>query len=150
MSSISSISPAAGPDLIGNQITPDQFAHDFNAIGAALQSGDLSTSRSALSRFQQDLPSSIHPPFGGNGRANTDYQRMTKDLESGDLMGAQSAFTSLQNDLQAAGAAQTHEDHHHHGGSSTAPPATPAGGTAVISSANSAGGNGGGVLNATA
>jgi hypothetical protein len=150
MSIISSVSSTASPDLVANQNAPVQFVKDFNAIGTALQSGNLSSAQSALSRFQQDLPSSIHPPFGGNGRANTDYLRMTSDLQSGDLLGAQRAFTNLQNDLQEAGVAQTHKDNRQPGGSSAPLPAMRANGAATISGADNEGGNDGSVLNATA
>ena len=96
-----------------------QIVQDFNSIGTALQSGNLSTAQSALATFQQDLQNnsqtSTTQPFGNNSQANTDYQSLTSALQSGDLSGAQKAFSSLQTDLQGAGAGKAHKGHHHHG-----------------------------------
>jgi len=149
MSNISSVSSTAYSVQTPNQNAFVQFFHDFNAIGKALQSGSLSTSQSALSTFQQDLPASTNQPFGDNSQANTDYLRLTSDVQTGNLSDAQKAFASLQNDLQGAGLAKTHKAHHHDF-SSTTPPTTPADGTATTSAVDGGGENDGSVLNSTA
>ena len=95
---------------------------DFNAIGSALQSGNLSNAQSALSTFQKVLqnssPTSPNQPFGKNTQANMDYQSLTSDLQSGNLSGAQKAFSSLQKDLTPTQSTQSsqsaHKGHHHH------------------------------------
>jgi hypothetical protein len=120
MSSISSASSTANPFQMTNQNAFTQFVNDFNAIGSALQSGNLSAAQSALAEFQEDLPgnsqTSNNQPFGSNTQANTDYQNLVSALKSGNLSAAQTAYAGLQNDLQGAETAKTH--HHHHHGSS--------------------------------
>ena len=122
MSSISSASSTTNPYQATNLNAFTQFVNDFNAIGSALQSGNLSDAQSALATFQQDLPgnsqTSTNPPFGNNSQANTDYQSLVSALKSGNLSDAQKAYASLQNDLQGAEAGKTHRHHHHHNGSS--------------------------------
>jgi hypothetical protein len=110
MSSISSVSSATDPFQATNQSAFVQFVNDFNAVGSALQSGNLSTAQSALAAFQNDLPgtpqSPSDKPFGNNSQANTDYQSLAGAVQSGDLSGAQKAFASLQNDLEGGGKAK--------------------------------------------
>jgi hypothetical protein len=120
MSSISGTSSATNSYQATNLNAFTQFVNDFNAIGSALQSGNLSDAQSALATFQQDLPgnsqSSTSQPFGNNTQANADYQSLVSALKSGNLPDAQKAYTSLQNDLQGTGAGKSHR-HHHHGSS---------------------------------
>jgi len=125
MSSISSVSSTTNLYQPTNQNGFGQFVQDFQAIGSALQSGDLSTAQSALATFQQDLQgnsqtSSIQP-FGKNSQANSDYQNLVSALQSGNLSNAQQAFASLQTDLKSA-----HKGHHHHHSSNTASSSTTA------------------------
>ena len=138
MSSISSVSSATTPyNQTTNQGGFGQLVQNFNAIGSALQSGDLSTAQSALTTFQQSLQggsqTTASQPFGKNSQANTDYQSLTSSLQSGDLAGAQKAFASLQNDLKPTQSTHAaHKGHHHHHGSSAtaaAPAATTSGST---------------------
>ena len=121
MSSISSASSTTNPYQATNLNAFTQFVNDFNAIGSALQSGNLSDAQSALATFQQDLPgnsqTSTNPPFGNNSQANTDYQSLVSALKSGNLSDAQKAYASLQNDLQGTEAGKSHRHHHHHGSS---------------------------------
>ena len=119
MSSISSVSPVTNPYQTNYQAGYGQMVQNFNAIGSALQAGDLTTAQSALSTFQQALPgsssTSASQPFGKNSQANTDYQSLTSSLQSGNLASAQKAFTSLQKDLKPAHTTQAaHKGHHHH------------------------------------
>jgi len=123
MNSISSVSSVTNPHLSANQSSFGETVQDFNAIGTALQSGDLATAQTALTTFQQALQASLaattSQPFGKNSQANSDYQSLTSSLQSGNLASAQKAFTSLKTDLQSPQAAlQAH--HHHHGSSATA------------------------------
>jgi len=120
MSSISSVSSSNPAYQNYNASNVKQTIQDFQAIGNALQSGDVSTAQSALTTFQQALSnssnsqSSTSQPFGKNSQANTDYQSLVSSLQSGNLTTAQQAFTSLQKDLKPV-----HKGHHHHHGSST-------------------------------
>ncbi len=116
MSSIASVPSTTNPFQMVNQNSVNQFITDFNAIGSALQSGDISSAQGALATFQQDLPAnsstSTNQPFGSNTKANTDYQSLVSALKNGDVTGAQKAFTNLQTDLKTA---HKGRHHHHHG-----------------------------------
>jgi len=130
MSSISSVNSTANPTPPANQANFAQVVKNFQAIGSALQSGNLSSAQSALAAFQKALPANSQAnaqtatdqPFGKNTQANTAYQNLTSALQSGNLSTAQQAFASLQNDLKSAaptGSAQSaHRGHHPHRSSS--------------------------------
>jgi predicted RNA methylase len=128
MSSISSASSTTNPYQATNLNAFTQFVNDFNAIGSALQFGNLSDAQSALATFQQDLPgnsqTSTNPPFGNNSQANADYQSLVSALKSGDLSDAQKAYASLQNDLQGTEAGKSHRHHHSSSDSDTTQTAT--------------------------
>jgi hypothetical protein len=142
MSSISGVSSATTPYYqTTNQSGSGQLVQNFNDIGTALQSGDLSAAQSALTTFQQSLQgeaqTTASQPFGKNSQANTDYQSLTSSLQSGDLASAQKTFTSLQKDLKPTQTTQAaHKGCHHHHHSSSATSATPAA-TAASSTTNS-------------
>jgi len=107
ISGISGLSSAANPYLTSAiQTSLGQTLKDYQAIGSALQSGNLSTAKTALTAFQHDFPAALQSaasqPFGKNSQANMDYQNLTSALNSGNLTAAQKAFTSLQGDLKAA------------------------------------------------
>jgi len=127
MSSISSVSSSNPAYQNYNTSNIKQTIQDFQAIGNALQSGDVSSAQSALTTFQQALAtttnsqSTANQPFGKNSQANTDYQSLVSALQSGNLGTAQQAYSSLQTDLKPA-----HKGHHHHHGSSTTSPTTTA------------------------
>ena len=106
MSAISSVTSTGNPYQTTTQNGYAQIVQDFNDIGSALQSGDVSAAQTALSAFQQDLPgnsqATASQPFGQNSQANTDYQSLASALQSGNLSSAQKAFANLQKDLQSA------------------------------------------------
>lgn len=131
MSTISSITATTDPSQTGAETHFSQLAKSFQAIGSALQSGDLSSAQSALANFEQAIPgtsqsksqSKTSQPFGQNSQANSDYKNLTDALQSGNLSTAQKAYASLQNDLanasSSASTKSTHRGHHHHHRSST-------------------------------
>jgi soluble cytochrome b562 len=129
MSAISSVTSTGNPYQATNQAGMGQIIQDFNSIGSALQSGNVSAAQTALTTFQQDLQSnpqlSSSQPFGNNSQANTDYQGLVSSLQNGNLSSAQKAFASLQTDLQASQTSTktAHRGGHRHhgsGGASTA------------------------------
>ena len=88
-----------------------QFVNDFNAIGSALQSGNLADAQSTLAEFQQDLPGqsqTTNQPFGNDTQANSDYQKLAGALKAGNLAEARQAYAGLQNDLQGTGKSRRH------------------------------------------
>ena len=142
MNTISSVSSSTHT----YQSSTNQFGQDFQAIGSALQSGNLASAQGALNTFQQFLQAnsttSASQPFGKNGQANSDYQNLVTALQSGNLTSAQQAYSSLQTDLKAAG-----KGHHHHHGAGPVSQNTAAGifGTTPASNSNNSTG-----LNTTA
>jgi hypothetical protein len=146
MSSISSVSSVTNPYQATNQGGPDAISQNFQALGSALQSGDISSAQSALSTFQQALQgasqTTASQPFGKNAQATTDYESLTSSLKSGNLTGAQKAFTSLQSDLKTTQSTLTaaktvHKGHHHHH-VAAAPASTTAVATSAATSTNGA------------
>ena len=122
MSTISGVGSTTNPYPITNQGGFDQIVDDFNSIGAALQSGDISSAQTALMAFQQELQNnpltSANQSFGDNNQANTDYQSLVGALQRGNLSNAQMAFANLQSDLQSVQTPTNtgHGNHHHHSG----------------------------------
>jgi hypothetical protein len=107
ISGISSVASAANPyrtNAIQNSQRQRQTVTDFQAIGNAIQSGNVTTAQTALAAFQHDLPAAAQSPaiqpFGKNVQANADFQTLTGALKTGDMTGAQKAFTALQTDLK--------------------------------------------------
>jgi hypothetical protein len=148
MSTIAGVASTTNSHQTADQNGFAQIIKDFNSMGRALQSGQVSTAQTALSAFQQDLQgnarTSASQPFGNNSQANTDYQSLVGALQSGDLSSAQKAFASLKTDLNAAQTStKTARRGHHHRGSggasagslinglTTSPTATPANSTST-------------------
>ena len=92
---ISPISTSAAASVSTRK--PNPFAkikQDFDAIGAALQSGNLSDAQSAFAQLQKDAPA---PPAGqGNNPLSSKIDALSKALASGDLNGAKQAFADIQ------------------------------------------------------
>jgi hypothetical protein len=120
ISSSSGLTPSAWQSQIG------QIRSDFQALGKALQSGDLTAAQQAYATLQQDLPANQSSSTTGNNPLSAIGQA----LQSGDLTAAQQAFAALRGH---------HHGHYHHGG-----------GSAVASTASAATGTTGTSLNAVA
>ena len=120
-----------------------QLRQDFAALGAALQSGDVTGAQSAFATYQQDLDAvqqmraareSSAPNASASGRppASTNFQDLLQALgsalSSGDANKAQQAFQSLQ---QAVGA---HGHGHRHHGAHAVTASTPASSPAATGS----------------
>jgi soluble cytochrome b562 len=134
MSAIASTSSTGSPYLMTEPSGVAQIVQDFDSIGNALQSGNVSAAINALSAFQQDLQgnsqTSTNQPFGTNSKAKADIQSLSTALQTGDVSAARQAYASLKTDVQSAqNAPKTgHGGHHHHQG---------AGGTSNLSLINS-------------
>ena len=115
---------------------------DFKSLGKALQSGDLSAAKDALTQLQSDIAAVGGQSGRGNsllgqlastdGAAAKDLQAVSDAIDSGSVSDAQNAFAQLRQDVHAGG-------HHHHGDSSAAGGA--AGATAGASSTSGPSGN---------
>ncbi len=88
---------------------------NFQALAAALQSGNLSAAQSAFAQMMQNSPigqgtqSSTASP---NQTLTTDFSNLAKALQSGNVSDAQKAFATLQQDMSSV--AKTHHGHHRH------------------------------------
>jgi ribosomal protein S20 len=150
MSSISSVNAATEPSQTTTPSGFRQIVEGIEVIGRALQSGDVSSAKNALTALQQALQASAQSSlqnatsqlFGKNSQANTDYKNLTHALQSGDLSTAQQAYASLQNDLKPA-----HIVHHQHPHSSNATLSTSSSTPPTLGSATSSAINAKGNLN---
>lgn len=121
ISSISNLTTAAPTQSATSPYR--KIKQDLQALGTALQSGDLSGAQAAFATLQQDAPNLT----AQSQNANTTNPRaqalaaLGTALQSGNLTQAQQAFANLQQVTQGSMAAQGHHHHHHHhsGGGST-------------------------------
>jgi len=74
---------------------------DFENIGKALQSGDISAAKTAYSQLQKDAPAKV---ANTSDPLSTDITNLSKALDSSDLKAAQKAYANIQ-DNAAKGAA---------------------------------------------
>jgi hypothetical protein len=89
------------------------FATDLNAVGQALQLGNVSDAQKAFAKLQQDMQSvqgrhhhhhhngSASAPGSGQNTLATDFQTLGQALQSNNLTDAQTAFAKLQQDIQS-------------------------------------------------
>jgi len=124
VSSISSVSSGVNPYQNNPSNGFSAIRKDLNALGSALQSGDLSGAQTAFSSLQTDFQNRPQPPSasgatGSTGSASStnpiqkDLQAVQTALQSGDVDGAKTAFDKLKTDLQQV---RGHHGHHHGGG----------------------------------
>jgi hypothetical protein len=70
-----------------------RLKQDFDSLGSALKSSDLSKAKEAFAQLQKDVPSQ-------SGKSNTplssDMKSLGNALESGDLKAAQMAYENIQ------------------------------------------------------
>jgi len=115
VSSISSVTDPYQTYQTNGQNNFAQFRKDFQAIGSALQSGDLTDAQKAFADLQQLLPNSSASNPTQNGQQNpfaTDMNALSSALSgTGNLSDAQAAYAKLQQDIQSV---QGHHHHHHH------------------------------------
>ncbi|SRR5208283_1620100 len=106
--SVSAISSSSGLSSAAWQNQIGQVQSDFQALGQALQSGNLTAAQQAYATLQQDLPAS---QSSSSTATNNPLSAIGQALQSGNLTAAQQAFAALRGH---------HHGHHHHGGGSSA------------------------------
>jgi hypothetical protein len=130
------------PNSSDSNQPPNAFDADLNAVGQALQSGNLSNAQGAFAKLQQDVQSvqghhhHHHHQNGASASAQstpgiqkdngqgvssqnplaTDLNAVSKALQEGDLSDAQAAFAKLQQDMLSV---QGHHHYHHHNASAS-------------------------------
>jgi len=124
--SISALVSSASASTGSQTVNPfRQLRQDFQALGSALQSGNLGAAQSAMSSLQQAQQSLPAPPSTmvslqggtGSGSIGGEMSTLAADLQSGNLSAAQSAYQQIQSQMQQAQGAAHHGGHGgHHGG----------------------------------
>ena len=122
VSGISSV----GSSLVAAQASLKDRQADFQALGSALNSGDLAGARKAFADFLQTVPGANGVgSVTGSSPIGKDLQALDSALQSGDVAGAQQAFAGLQQEVQKAHG-HHHHRHHHKTNSATDPTASSA------------------------
>jgi DNA-binding FadR family transcriptional regulator len=107
---VSSISPSLymyQPAQNSMQNNVGQSQNEFQALGNALQSGDLSGAQTAFAALQQMFSTSstgnqtqTSQQGGGQNSFSSDFDALGQALQSGDLKGAQTDFAKLLQNIQ--------------------------------------------------
>jgi outer membrane protein assembly factor BamD (BamD/ComL family) len=116
--------PSAQPNPSAFQ----QIKTEFEQLGQALQSGNLSQAQSDFATLSQNLSAASQSrgtttPATNNSPAAQAFAQLGQDLQSGNLQGAQQDFANFQQDVQRSSSQQVgghHGHHHHHAESSQA------------------------------
>ena len=114
MSSVSGISSNSSRYQVNWQNSVNQWQQDFDNLGSALQSGNLSQAQTAYSALVQNTPSNSqaqNSQQSGTSSIGADFIALGQALQSGNLTETQTAYAQLQQDIQVA-----HGYHHHHHG----------------------------------
>ena len=109
-----------------NQSGSNSISSEFQQLGQALQSGNLSQAQQDFATLTQNLPSATQTAAPNTTAANTTnpltqaITQLGNDLQSGKLSAAQSDFSTVQQDLQqqSGGQIRGHGHHHHRAESS--------------------------------
>jgi hypothetical protein len=94
-----------------------QFQKEFQQLGQAVQSGNLSAAQSDFATLQQNSPSaSATASTSSSNPIAQAFTQLGKDLQSGNISAAQQDFTNIQQDSQSQSTQAHGHHHHHHGG----------------------------------
>jgi len=117
-----SVSGISSTNSVSQNDWQSKFAQSqqyFNALGKALESGNLSAAQSAFSSLQQLMPNSSQNSTtttgaGGTNSIGSAFNALGQALQSGNLADAQKAFAQVQQTMQTA------QFGHHHSSQSRA------------------------------
>jgi outer membrane protein assembly factor BamD (BamD/ComL family) len=115
----------AAQNAESSQNAPSNFQQiktEFQQLGQALQSGNLTQAQSDFTTLSQNLSGASQTSAAststatGNNAVAQAFAQLGQDLQSGNLQGAQQDFASLQQDVQQNSSQQVagHHGHHHH------------------------------------
>jgi len=122
-------SSGAAQNTQSSQSNPSAFQQiksEFQQLGQALETGNLSQAQSDFATLSQNISaanqsSGATTPATNNSPAAQAFAQLGQDIQSGNLQGAQQDFTNLQQDVQQSSSQQVggrHGHHHHHAESS--------------------------------
>jgi hypothetical protein len=99
-------------------ISPQQqFQKEFQQLGQALQSGNLSAAQTDFATLQNSPSTGSTASTSASNPVAQAFSQLGKDLQSGNISAAQQDFSNIQQDTQSQSTqAQGHHHHHHHGG----------------------------------
>jgi outer membrane protein assembly factor BamD (BamD/ComL family) len=118
--SIAGIASSSIFQLLSSQSTQSpyqNFKQEFQQLGQALQSGNLTQAQSDFAALQPSSGQSTATSTQTNASPiATAFQQLSQDLQSGNLTAAQQDYSTIQQDFQqqAASGASGHAHHHHH------------------------------------
>jgi len=114
MSSVSGVSSLSNQYQVNWQNNFKQRQQEFNDLGAALQSGDLTGAQAAFSALTQNASTSNQAQTSQQSGTTTgiqaDFDALGQALQSGDTDAAKTAYAKIQQDLQNV---RGHHHHHH-------------------------------------
>ncbi|MGO9649080.1 MAG: hypothetical protein ACLPOO_13605 [Terriglobales bacterium] len=93
-----------------------QFQKEFQQLGQALQSGNLSAAQSDFATLQQNSASASTASASSSNPLAQAFSQLGKDLQSGNISAAQQDFATIQQDTQSQSTPASGHHHHHHGG----------------------------------
>ena len=111
---VSSISQASSVYTGQTNSAFQSWRQNFQALGSALQAGNLAGAQSAFANLMQNAPAALGAPNTNTSQNQTltqDFNTLLGALQSGNLSDAQKAFATLKQDMAAMH--QTHHHHHH-------------------------------------
>ena len=96
--------------------SPQQsFQKEFQQLGQALQSGNLSAAQADFATLQQNSPTSSATSSASSGNPIAQaFSQLGKDLQSGNISAAQQDFSNIQQDTQSQSQSTQTSGHHHH------------------------------------
>jgi hypothetical protein len=94
------------------------FQKEFQQLGQALQSGNLSAAQSDFATLQQNSSSASATASASSSNPIAQaFSQLGKDLQSGNISAAQQDFSNIRQDTQSQSTqASSGHHHHHHGG----------------------------------
>jgi outer membrane protein assembly factor BamD (BamD/ComL family) len=128
MSSGLNFNPSTSATQSASQTQWAQAKSEFQQLGQALSSGDLSAAQSAFNALQQNAPQGASSQSGQGNAGQSPFAALGQALQSGNLSAAQQAYSQIQ---------QTKGQHrHHHQGESQSSDSTAAAATPAVPDAS--------------
>ena len=79
------------------KLSPGQMQKQFESLGSALSSGDMTTAKSILTTMQQNAPSGANS--AGSNQISSDMEKLSSAINSGDQQSALDAYNSIKSNI---------------------------------------------------
>lgn len=80
-----------------SMLSPKQMEKQFESLGSALESGDMTAAKSILTTMQRNAPSGTKS--GGNDQMSSDLEKLSSAISSGDQQSALDAYNNVKSNL---------------------------------------------------